>query len=237
MSSDPLNDNVHKDHRSRLRRRFHNEGLDNFEPHEKLELLLYYSIPREDTNPIAHRLIERFGSVGAVVEASEEELCEINGIGPYSAKFLKLIGEICERYVSNSFQEDQCPTVVRDVAKRCLREFSADEGDYYSAIFIDEFGIILGSEYIPDHPYGIGGPDAGVIISAAFKYRAPRILLIHNRVSSARPSKDDKEIMDSLSSVLMTINRELLDYLIITKKRSYIASKYFKNYYDDFLKF
>ena len=73
---------IHDGHRQRLKNRFLTEGMDNFEPVQVLELLLFYCIPRVDTNPIAHRLIEYFGSLHQVLEASPGELKKVPGIGP-----------------------------------------------------------------------------------------------------------------------------------------------------------
>lgn len=82
--------NLHKDHRKRLRKRYAEEGIDFFEDHNVLELLLFYALPRVDTNPIAHRLISRFGSLSGVFSASEDELCEVEGMGKASAGLLSL---------------------------------------------------------------------------------------------------------------------------------------------------
>lgn len=64
---------IHENHRERIKRRFLIEGLDNFEPHNVLELLLFYSIPQRDTNELAHKLIERFGSLSEVFDASFDD--------------------------------------------------------------------------------------------------------------------------------------------------------------------
>ena len=77
-------------HRSRMRDRFRKEGLDSFEDVHVLELLLQYSIPRIDTKPLARELLNRFGSFCAVLEASEESLTQVHGIGVQTATFLRL---------------------------------------------------------------------------------------------------------------------------------------------------
>ncbi len=84
---------LHKNHRARLRSRYQTEGLDAFADHMLLELLLFQSIPRVDTNPIGHRLLERFGTLDGVFAASEEELCTVEGVGPKTAQMLKAAGE------------------------------------------------------------------------------------------------------------------------------------------------
>ena len=65
---------IHDGHREKMRRRFLTGGLESFADHEALELLLYYAIPRRDTNPIAHALMERYGSLSAVLAAPVEDL-------------------------------------------------------------------------------------------------------------------------------------------------------------------
>ena len=86
--------NVHSGHRQRLKDRFLQNGADGFEKHQLLELLLFYGIPQKDTNPIAHELINRFGSIRGVFEASIEALCEVDGISAHTATLIKLIPAI-----------------------------------------------------------------------------------------------------------------------------------------------
>ncbi len=81
-----MKENIHAGHRARMKERFRKEGLDGFSPHEVLELLLYEYIPRIDTNPLAHRLMERFGSLLGVLQASVDELCGVPGIGKKTAE-------------------------------------------------------------------------------------------------------------------------------------------------------
>ena len=79
---------IHEGHRDRLRARFLEEGLENITEIQVLELLLFYCIPRKDTNPIAHALLERFGSLPGVLEAPVSELKKVPGMGEASATFL-----------------------------------------------------------------------------------------------------------------------------------------------------
>lgn len=85
---------LHTGHRSRMRQRFLQNGLENFADHEVLELLLFYAIPRRDVNPTAHMLLDRFGSLPGVLDAPKEELRAIPGVGPKVARFLTLIPDI-----------------------------------------------------------------------------------------------------------------------------------------------
>ena len=88
---------VHDGHRERLRKSFLEHGLQGMHDINALELLLFYAIPRRDTNEIAHHLLERFGTLDGVFSASSEELCEVDGIGENAAALIALIPEIMKK--------------------------------------------------------------------------------------------------------------------------------------------
>lgn len=83
---------IHGGHRERLRQRLINEGSDNFEPHELLEFLLYYAIPRLNVNTLAHDLLNYFGSFRNVLGAEIPELMQVKGMGEHAARWLHLLG-------------------------------------------------------------------------------------------------------------------------------------------------
>ena len=92
-----MSENVHKNHRERMRQRAVKDGFSSFADHELLEYLLYHAIPRVDTNPTAHALLEEFGSLQAIMDASGDELCRVKGIGAGSALIFDLIIEFMRR--------------------------------------------------------------------------------------------------------------------------------------------
>lgn len=89
---------IHADHRARMQARVRRDGLESLAEHEALEYLLYFAIPRQDTNALAHRLIQQFGSYCRVLEASEEDLMQVDGIGPSSARLLHGILDFARYY-------------------------------------------------------------------------------------------------------------------------------------------
>ena len=88
---------IHDGHREKMRQRFRTTGLEGFAAHEALELLLYFAIPRRDTNPIAHALLERYGSLSAVLSAPAEDLQKVEGIGESAAVLLRLAPALCQK--------------------------------------------------------------------------------------------------------------------------------------------
>ena len=102
---------IHDGHREKMRQRFLKNGLEGYADHEALELLLYYALPRRDTNPIAHVLMERYGSLAAVLNAPAEDLKMVEGIGESAAVLLRgNLGVVLE-------QRPQC-AVSREVRRR-----------------------------------------------------------------------------------------------------------------------
>ena len=83
-----MSEQLHEEHRARMYERVQRDGLDSLAEHEALEYLLFLSIPRQDTNELAHRLIKHFGSFCAVMEAGEDELQKVKGVGPKSARLI-----------------------------------------------------------------------------------------------------------------------------------------------------
>ena len=96
---------MHENHRERVKKRFLSSGLDDFAPHNVLELLLFYAVPQKDTNQTAHLLIDRFGSLDKVFDATVEELKEVNGIGDHAATLIKLIPALARRYAIEKNKE------------------------------------------------------------------------------------------------------------------------------------
>ena len=103
---------MHEHHRERMRSRYLAAGFDGFQSHELLEMLLYYTKARENTNPTAHALMERFGSIKSVMEATVDELMEVAGIGEQSAILLKLVTEFTKRYTEEAYQPRILPIAV-----------------------------------------------------------------------------------------------------------------------------
>jgi DNA repair protein RadC len=97
MSSQNTKKSVHAGHRERVRENVLKNGFEQLEDHRLLELLLFYSIPREDTNELAHNLLNKFGSLAGVTKASPKELKKVSGVGDNTAVMLSSMGELCVR--------------------------------------------------------------------------------------------------------------------------------------------
>ena len=205
-------------HRERLRRRYLKEGLDNFEAHEILELLLFYVIPRGNVNHIGHRLINRFGSLAGVFHARNEELKTIEGIGAPAALFLNLIPDVCRRYLlSNAHDKGEEPLSNSAVAHRYLAPyFIGRTVETLYAVCMNNSGVPIECCYISEGTPNATQMDVRKIIEAVIRNNAVAVILCHNHPDgSARPSKEDIYLTKRVKDVLDAMGVLLLDHLIL----------------------
>lgn len=130
-----------KNHRSRLRKRYELGGADSFDDYLMMELLLFDFIPRVDTYPMAHRLIDTFGSIEKVFCASQKELVKIEGIGPKTAEKIELYGNLIERAVSERLSNVPF-TTDNGVSPYLIWTFRKLEVDTVCLILLNERGYI-----------------------------------------------------------------------------------------------
>lgn len=207
---------IHDGHRARKREQFLAHGLDAFSDHEALELLLYFAIPRGDTNPTAHRLLERFGSLDAVLSATARELEQVEGVGANAAALLLLVVPLVRRARTAS---TRAPVILGDTEAmgRYFTElfFGMREERVYLAC-LDAKRKLLRCAAVAD-----GGTDAASVnlrrvVEAAFQSNASVVVLAHNHPSGvALPSADDNHATLMAWDALRRIGVELIDHIIV----------------------
>ena len=207
---------IHDGHRQRLMERFEKEGLDNFTPVQVLELLLFYSIPRRDTNELAHRLIERFGSVSRVMDASTEELMQVPGIGKHTATFLHLAKQSGRYYQVDSNRKGAVMMDIEDCGKYLLPYFI---GRQQETVFL--LCLNANCKVISCREVGAGDLNAAVIsprrvVEIALAEKASTVVLAHNHPSGvALPSQEDVLATKRLAAALESVDVTLFDHLIV----------------------
>ena len=206
----------HAGHRERLRERFQNEGLDHFEPHQVLELLLFYAIPRKDTNELAHELLKRFGTVAGVLEASPAELKKVPGMGDGAATFIAFINDLGRYY---QITRSPRPTILTTVAE-C--------GDYLRPMFHNRrnetvFLLCLDAKckVICCKEVGEGSVNSAAIpirrvVEMALAANATSVVLAHNHPSGlALPSTEDVCTTKRVSMALNAVEIQLVDHIVV----------------------
>lgn len=211
--------NIHGGHRQRLKNRFLNDGADGFEKHQLLELLLFFGIPQKDTNPIAHRLINHFGGLRAVFEASVEELCTIEGISEHTATLIKLVPAIW------SMASGEIDTFKR---YDTLNKIGSLLVERYSSITVETILLVLfdNSWHIIDIVnLGVGSVnevalDTRKLVEVTIKKNAAMALLAHNHPNGYLvASGDDIATTTQVAKLFKSIHVDFLEHLLIAENQ------------------
>ena len=211
-----MSDNLHAHHRQRLRDQFIRNGLSSFTPHQMLELLLFYAIPRQDTNPLAHRLLNTFGSIDAVFNASYEQLCAVPGISHNTAVFLMLQRQMFQQYYRAIFAERKRLNSTQDAAELIVPRFMMMQQENVFLVCLDGQCRVLHAGFLSEGSPVSVNISMREIFSQALAHHAVAVILAHNHPNSfALPSHDDIETTEKLFALLASAEITLLDHLII----------------------
>ena len=207
---------MHKDHRKHTKDRFLSEGLDSFEPHNVLELLLFYSIPQEDTNETAHMLINRFGSLSAVFDAPYDDLLTVPGISEHSATLIKLIPAISRRYAMEKNSKVTKLSSIEDIGKYLVARYLGVTEETVLLLLLDnKFGLI---DCVKVHEGSVNSSAITMrkLIETALFKRASMVVLAHNHPSGvALPSSDDLFTTQQVKRAFDLVEIGMLAHIIV----------------------
>ncbi len=207
---------MHDGHRSRIRKKFILNGLDNFEDHEILELALFYAIPRKNTNVIAHELLEKFGTVDAIFDAPLNMLKEIEGIGESAAIFIKMISGLARVYMERKFKSNEKAPDMSDINNKITLKFIGRMEELVVLVLLDAKGKVIYDGVVNKGTVNAVDIYARKIIELIVLYNASSVILAHNHPSGfAVPSVEDVESTAKLNKVLCSMNVNLLDHIIV----------------------
>lgn len=207
---------VHQGHRQRLRERFLEEGLENFKEHEVLELLLYYCIPRRDTNIIAHNLIDRFDTLAGVLEAPPSELKKVEGMGDGAATFIALL-QAAERYYLVNKQDDGKPmTSVEACGRYLVPKFRNLRNESVYLLSLDAKCKMLSCRLVGEGSVNSAAVPIRRIVEMALEAGATSVVLAHNHPSGiALPSPEDIQTTRRLAMALSAVEIGLVDHIVV----------------------
>ena len=207
---------MHKDHRKHTKDRFLSEGLDSFEPHNVLELLLFYSIPQKDTNETAHILINRFGSLSAVFDAPYDDLLTVPGISEHSATLIKLIPAISRRYAMEKNSKVTKLSSIEDIGKYLVARYLGVTEETVLLLLLDnKFGLI---DCVKVHEGSVNSSAITMrkLIETALFKRASMVVLAHNHPSGvALPSSDDLFTTQQVKRAFDLVEIGMLAHIIV----------------------
>ena len=217
--------NEHAGHRSRLRETFQQNGIEGMADHQVLELLLTYALPRVDVNPLAHRLLDRFGSLTEVLSARPDQLQQVQGIGESAAVFLSLLGEVDRRILLQRVSGEN---------KRLVLGTPSALGGYMLALALqDRYEtlrlVCLNKKYelIYDGVISSGSltevlADPRPILETALVHKACFIALSHNHPSGdVTPSREDEAAALRIESAAQAVGIVVVDQFILGRGALY----------------
>jgi len=207
---------IHKGHRERMVKRFREEGLDNFTDIQVLEFLLFPVISRKDTNPIAHALLNRFGSLSRVLEASEEELQKVEGIGPKAALFLHMLPEIGRYYLVDKSTQSKILKTLDQCGQYLLPFFFGRQVETVFLLCLDAKCKVLCCKEVGEGSVNSAGISVRRIVETALGANATSVILAHNHPSGiAVPSIEDVQTTYRIADALRAVEIQLVDHFVV----------------------
>lgn len=217
---------VHEGHRKRVKEEFRKIGLEHFPEHKILEALLYFSVPRSDTNVIGHRLMDRFGSFSSVFDTPYELLCEVDGIGENSATLIKLVASIIKKYMDDYSSTNNVIRNLTEASEYMRYKFLSEQRECIYMACLGNNGKVLFCNRVAD-----GMPDAVDIIpedvvKMALRANAVHVVIAHNHPHGiCNPSSQDLRTTSILFDELQRVGIELTDHIIVAPDGVYSMKK------------
>lgn len=209
---------AHFGHRERLKNRFLTEGLDGFEEHNALELMLFYAVPQMDTNNLAHDLIAEFGSLSGVLDAPYDALKQVKGVGDNTATLIKLMPALFKRYAESKAKTAK---LVVDSPKTAgeffVSKYVGVTNEVCMALFTDNACKVKKCAVISEGSLNKTDLDMRKVAQLAFNLNATGIILAHNHPNGvAAPSAADIEATRHIISALRMFELRVNDHIIVS---------------------
>ena len=207
---------IHDGHRQRLKERFLRGGLDNFTDVQVLELALFYCIPRKDTNPIAHALLDHFGSLSQVLEASVEELQKVPGIGENTAIYLTMLTQVGRYYLVDRSQREVILPTIDKCGAYLVPHFFGRSVETVFLLCLDAKCKVLCCREIGQGSVNSAGISIRKIVEVALGANATTVVLAHNHPSGlAVPSAEDIQTTRRVAAALRAVEVHLADHIVV----------------------
>ncbi len=210
-------ENIHAEHRKRVREEFEISGFNSETPaHKIVEMMLFYSIPRKDTNTTAHLLINEFGSVAELIDARPEDIMKVKGAGQSTATFLKFI-----RFIANYYANEKKKSVKKffnfeEMGDFLQTKYLGINNEAIAITSLDNAGGLLGFDIIGEGDISFVGISSRQVIETVLKRKAAAVILTHNHPKGqALPSSADLEATKMIRDILKSVDVKLLDHIIV----------------------
>lgn len=209
-------ENTHTGHRARMKERYAETGLQGFSDKNVLEMLLYFSIPRKDTNELAHDILEHFNSFTGVMEASREELMQVKGVGEHTADLISLVTQVNKYYMERKSIENEKVFSSSVAGEFFVAKFAYEVNESAYALMLDGNNKMITCRKISEGV--VNGTDISIraLCELALKYRASSVIISHNHPTGIlMPSAEDEHCTQLIKNALKVIGIRLSDHIIV----------------------
>lgn len=208
--------NPHQGHRQRLKARVLSEGIDNFEDHQILELLLFYAIPMKDTNALAHRLIGHYGSLAGVFDANPRDLSALVGVTENTALLLCLIPALARRYQQGKLAPKAVLGSTTAAGEYAQTLFTGRLNEAFYVICLDSQNKVNQATLLHEGTINEAPVYPRLIVETALRHQAASIILAHNHPGgSQRPSQADIDVTRRIRQATEAIAIPVVDHIIV----------------------
>ncbi len=214
---------IHTGHRQRMRKRFIRDGnLDNFQYHEILEMILYSTIKRSDTNALAHKMINSFGSFHALLDASVQEIMDTCNVSESTAFAVSMLPHIAKRYMESQSQECQVIKTKND-AFRLLQPMAVGEvNERFYLLCLDSKYRVIKLSQLSSGTIDSTSIRVEQLLEILIKHKAAFAIIAHNHPGhTCKPSSNDIAATDKIKTAFDIINVILLDHIILCGDNCY----------------
>ncbi len=213
-----MGDHVHDGHRLRMKEQFLKSGMDSLSPHQVLEILLYYSVPRVDTNPLAHRLIDHFGGLSEVLDADFDQLRQVKGVSENTATHLTFVSQLLRRYQCEKTQDRRSFHSLDEVGEYLQAQYTNEKVEKLRILCFNNRGNLLHTELISEGGLVSTGVNIRRIMETVLRYPTTSVVMAHNHPAGfALPSPQDYDCTVQVRRALETLQVQLSDHIIFAE--------------------
>lgn len=207
-------------HRQRLRERFLKGGASPLPDYELIELLLFNSMPRRDVKPIAKALIKKFGSLGGILNAETDALCDVDGMGEVAAINLKVVREAAVRMLGQDVMDKPVLSNWQALVDYCRAAMGAGKKEQFRILFLNRKNVLIADELQQEGTVDHTPVYPREVIKRALDLGASALILVHNHPSGdTQPSEPDIEMTNEIKDAGHKLGIALHDHIIVSQSR------------------
>ena len=208
---------VHEGHRQRMKRQFAEHGGEGMNDIQFLEMLLFYAIPRSDTNELAHALLERYGTIRGVLNAEESDLRKVPGVGEGTALLLKTVREALRRYMIAPLRETAFICSSSDAGRYFVPILQYETEEKVYLMCLNNRGGLISCTQVASGTLCTVNVSIRKIVDEAVRRRAVSVVLAHNHPEGfAFPSAEDRMFTSELKRALALMEVRLMDHIVVS---------------------